>query len=429
MFLVSVLLVGTKSVARDRPNLLYIMVDDMGFADLSCYGRKEYKTPNIDALAEAGMMFTQAYAAAPVCTPTRVAFMTGRYPARNPIGLHEPLTMAPEHLAMGLDPSLPTLSSLLKQAGYETALIGKWHLGFAPEYLPLRHGFDYFFGITAGGADYVDHKYANDEVTLYENDLPVERVGYLTDLLGQAAVDLILRKRELPFFLSLQFTAPHWPWQGPGDPAYEAGAGFKTGGSAATYARMMHSLDDNIGKVIQAVKESGEYENTLIIFTSDNGGEMYSGMGPFRGRKFHLLEGGIRVPAIAVWPRIIRPGTATSQVAITMDWTATLLEAAGITAKSTALDGISLLSQFEGGKVSQRTLYWRTTQRTNQGALRRGDWKYLKTEEGEFLFNLADDPGESRDLKMPEGRTFRKLRSAWARLNSEMLSPVPLIDD
>jgi arylsulfatase A-like enzyme len=257
----------------------------------------------------------------------------------------------------------------------------------------------------------------------------VEREGYLTDLLGQAAVDLILRKREVPFFLSLQFTAPHWPWQGPGDPAYAAGVGFKTGGTAATYARMMQSLDDNVGRVVQALKESGQYENTLIIFTSDNGGEMYSDMGPLRGRKFQLLEGGIRVPAFAVWPRRIRPGTGTRQVAITMDWTATLLEAAGVKSKSFALDGISLLPQLQGTEPKPRTLYWRTTQRSSHSALRAGDWKYLKTEGGEFLFNLADDPGESLDVKMTEGRAFKKLKSAWAKLNSEMLAPVPLVDD
>ena len=231
----------TISIAqRGRPNIIYIMVDDMGYADLSIYGRKEYTTPVLDAFAQEGMRFTQAYAAAPVCTPTRVAFMTGKFPARNPIGLREPLLMDSTDINLGLSPKLPTVSSLLKRWGYHTALFGKWHLGFKPEFMPLAHGFETFFGVIPGGADYVSHRYEGKDV-LYENNSPVKKEGYLTDLITDRAVEYI-SKTKGPFFLSLQYTAPHWPWQAPGDPAYNDTTRMSSGGNAATYAMMMQNL-------------------------------------------------------------------------------------------------------------------------------------------------------------------------------------------
>ncbi len=429
--LLALLVITSQAEAQDRrPNLIYIMVDDMGYADLSAYGRKDYQTPVLDKLAQAGMKFTQAYSAASMCTPTRVAFMTGRYPARNPIGVIEPLTVHPEHMKVGLDSSLPTISSLLKKAGYETALIGKWHLGFARDYLPGRHGFDYFFGITSGAADYVDHRYAKDLVILYEQDEPVEREGYLTDIIADEAIEFISKNRAAPFFLSLQFNAPHWPWQGPGDPAYAPEAGFTSGGSAETFARMVKSLDDNIGRVMEALKATGLSENTLVIFTSDNGGERYSDMGPLTGKKMQLWEGGIRVPAFAVWPGQIESGVTTDQVAVTMDWTVTLLSAAGVRAMPYRMDGIDLLPVLKGGKVvNNRTLYWRMTQRAQHAALREGSWKYLKTEKGEFLFNVESDVGEKQDLRGSNLDLFSRLKAKWESMNASMLSPVPLLDD
>jgi len=214
-----------------RVNIIYITADDFGYADLSSYGRKDYQTPVLDAFIKEGIKFTQAYAAAPVCTPTRVAFMTGRYPARNEAGLMEPLRMTPLDVNIGLSPKIPTISSLLKENGYETALYGKWHLGFKPEFFPDKHGFDHFFGITAGAADYFDHKSFNNEHILYENNKPVEKSGYLTDLITDYAVNFIKKEHIKSFFISLQYTAPHWPWQAPGDDPYPDTVVFRSGGS------------------------------------------------------------------------------------------------------------------------------------------------------------------------------------------------------
>lgn len=204
----------TSSAAKDfRPNIVFILADDLGWGDLSCYGRPDYRTPNIDLLALQGTKFTDAYSASAVCTPTRCGYITGRYPARFKIGLEEPL-VATNH-DVGLEPGQPTIASSLKQGGYDTALIGKWHLGFRPEWGPNAHGFDEFFGILAGAGDYFLHTNGLGQRDLYENLTPVERNGYLTDLLTERAVNYVKKPRSAPFFLSLHYTAPHWPWQGP----------------------------------------------------------------------------------------------------------------------------------------------------------------------------------------------------------------------
>jgi arylsulfatase A-like enzyme len=214
-----------RSQPRDaRPNIVVIVADDLGYADLSCYGRKEYRTPALDRLAAEGVRFSQAYAAAPVCTPSRVGFMTGRYPARTAVGLWEPLA-GPAARDVGLSAELPTVASLLKKGGYTTALVGKWHLGWRPEHHPNRHGFDEFFGILSGAADYTSHVAPSGQPDLLHNTNPISREGYLTDLLTEHAVAFVSRRHTGPFFLSLQYTAPHWPWQAPGDPPTPATSG------------------------------------------------------------------------------------------------------------------------------------------------------------------------------------------------------------
>jgi len=406
----------------DRPNIIYIMVDDMGYADLSIYGRKEYTTPVLDAFAKEGMRFTQAYAAAPVCTPTRVAFMTGRFPARNPIGLREPLVMDSTDIDIGLSPKINTVSSLLKKSGYKTALFGKWHLGFKQEFFPLAHGFEIFFGISPGGADYISHRYEGKEV-LFENDSPVKEGGYLTDLITNHAVEYIAKTKG-PFFISLQYTAPHWPWQAPGDPAYDDKVGMSTGGNPATYAKIVQNLDINVGRVLKAVDDAWIRNNTLIIFTSDNGGERYSDMAPLRGKKLELWEGGIRVPAWVRWPGKIKPNSYTDQVAVTMDWTVTILNAAKVPiTPDMKFDGTDLLPVLQGGKTFDRNLYWRISNRTRWNAYRSGEWKYLSTPQGEGLYNLAKDVSESNDLKEQQPDIFNKLKTEFKALDREMLAP------
>lgn len=414
-----------------RPNIIYIMADDLGYADLSCYGRQEYQTPNLDRLASQGVKFLNAYSAAPICTPTRAAFITGLYPARTPVGLYEPLKITPKDSLAGLETKNTSIASRLQNAGYETVLIGKWHLGFLPKYGPNANGFDQFFGFHPGAIDYVSHN-INGKTALYENSQPLVKEGYITDLIAGRATEYIKGNHAKPFFLSLQFNAPHWPWQVPGDKPLPPGSRFgpilREGGSPATFAAMMKSLDDAVGAVMKAVEEAQLLNNTVVIFTSDNGGEKFSNMGPYSGMKGQLKEGGIRVPAFIRWPGVIPEKTTTDQAAITMDWSATILEIAGARpdAKS-PLDGVNLLALCMGKqKVFERTFYWRTFQAQNQKAIRQGKWKYLKDNSGEYLFDLTTDVAEKNDLKIKFPSTFEGLKSKYEEWEKTVLKPIPM---
>jgi arylsulfatase A-like enzyme len=414
--------------------VLYIMADDLGWGDLSCYGRPDYKTPNLDRLASEGVRFTQAYSASPVCTPTRCAFVTGRYPARTPVGLEEPLAwkrqLAEQKRDPGLPPEHPTVASLLKSAGYRTALVGKWHLGYLPTYSPVKSGFEEFFGIMSGAADFFTHKDANGDADLFEAEVPVERVGYMTDLLTERAVEYLRRRRDAPFFLSLNYTAPHWPWEGPGDEQVSRAlgrgyAGFTGGGSLKTYAEMMRSLDSGVGRVLRALEEAGHARRTLVVFTSDNGGERFSYNWPFSGQKFDLHEGGIRVPALVRWPGTVPKGRTTEQVAVTMDWTATFLAAAGARAHTDyPLDGQNLLPVISGARAPfERTLFWRNDV---QGAVRSGRWKYLKADaKTERLFDLQSDEREQADSRQANGEVFERLKAEYQKWEAQMLKQRP----
>jgi arylsulfatase A-like enzyme len=410
--------------AGPRPNILFILADDLGYGDLSCYGRPDYKTPVLDDLAAQGIKFTSAYAAAPVCTPTRCAYITGRYPQRLPVGLTEPLT--PASGDVGLPPDHPTVASRLKAAGYETALVGKWHLGWKPEYGPNQHGFDEFFGILSGAADYFTHR-SGSSPDLWENLTPTDRVGYLTDLLSDRAAEIVRRPHTKPFFISLQYTAPHAPWEGPEDAAIghtDHGPGpMIDGGSPKIYASMMKSMDAGIGRVLKALARAKLERDTLVIFTSDNGGERYSYNWPFSFQKMYLFEGGTRVPAIVRWPGVIPAGRVTDQAAITMDWTATILGVAGAAADSAyPLDGENLMPVCTGQRAAyDRALFWRIT---GFDAARVGNWKYLKDTEGEHLFDLSSDPGEKADAKRKEPATFDQVKQQYLAWHAQML-PLP----
>jgi arylsulfatase A-like enzyme len=325
--------IGRTSRAQAvKPNIVFIMADDLGYADVSCYGQRDYTTPNVDRLASEGLKFTQAYANSCVCSPTRVALITGRYQYRLVAGLEEVINLESPKNA-GLPPSHPTLPSLLKKAGYGTTLVGKWHLGFLPDFSPLKSGYDHFFGIWGGAADYFNHG-SKSRTPLYEQEVPVDRHGYMTNLLGDRAVQTIegYAKLQEPFLLSLHFTAPHWPWEGPHDEveAQRIKSLFHwDGGTQKTYIAMVQSLDINIGRILQALDVNGLAGNTIVIFTSDNGGERFSKIWPFSGMKYELLEGGIRVPSIVRWPGRVAPGSVSEQVMISMDWMPTLLAASG----------------------------------------------------------------------------------------------------
>jgi arylsulfatase A-like enzyme len=413
-----------------RPNILFIMADDLGYADLSCYGRRDYQTPHLDRLAAQGVRFTQAYANGCVCSPTRTALFTGRYQYRLPVGLEEPIAnRSPE---VGVPPSHPTLSSLFRAAGYHTSLVGKWHLGTRPGTGPLESGYHEFFGYRMGGVDYFTHKSSamhNGKPDLWDGNTTVDRPGYLTDLLADRA-EAILKARakdRQPFLLSLHFSAPHWPWQAPGDAASSAQIANLThwdGGSNATYARMVQVMDQRIGRLLQTLEDQKLARNTIVVFTSDNGGERFSDNWPFSGHKAQLLEGGIRVPAIIRWPGHIRPGTTTSQVAITMDWLPTLLAAANLQPDPAyPSDGVNLLPSLNG-PLQPRTLFWRH-RADQQRALRQGDWKLLRLRKNSYLFNLAEDPLERANRKAAHPDVFARLNATYDAWNATMLPEDP----
>lgn len=423
---------SSLATPKERPNVLFILADDLGWGDLSCYGRPDYRTPNLDRLAQQGVRFTNAYSAAPVCTPTRCAFITGRYPARARVGLEEPI-IARKQLGervktVGLPPEHPTIASLLKGNGYDTALVGKWHLGYLPEYGPNRHGFNEFFGILSGAGDFFTHKDPAGAPDLYEDLVPVERAGYMTDLLTERAIQYITRPRKRPFYLSLHYTAPHWPWEGAEDEQVSRRLkggydGFTSGGSLKVYASMMKSLDDGVGRVMKALDDARLDRNTLVIFTSDNGGERFSYNWPFTGKKFDLREGGIRVPAIVRWPGVVPAGHTTNQAAITMDWTTTIMATTQTKADPNyPLDGDDLLPIMRGTRpVYDRAFFWRTR---NQDAARSGKWKYLREGKEEYLFDLSVDEREQADFKEENQDTLQRLRAEFKKWQSQVL-PYP----
>jgi arylsulfatase A-like enzyme len=418
-----------------RPNIVFILADDLGWADLSIYGQTSYETPELDALAKSGVRFTQAYANSAVCSATRFALITGRYQYRLPGGLEEPLARAGQQ--HGLPPEHPTLPSLLRAGGYTTALIGKWHLGAQPNFGPLKSGYGYFFGNYGGVVDYFTHKPGVGEDVardLYENDVPVERVGYYTELLAERAERYVAEVAEgarsgaRPFFLSLHFTAPHWPWVGPGDEAVSRGLDdllHYDGGNLTVYGEMVRSLDTAVGRVLRALSAEGLRDDTLVVFTSDNGGERFSKTWPFTGQKTELLEGGLRVPTLLSWPAGLAP-QVSEQVTITMDWLPTLLGAAGLAPHPDyPSDGEDILPVLRGQAAERRrTLFWRYKANA-QRAVRDGDLKYLKINDNEFLFDVLRDPRERANLKQREPATFARLRALWEQWNGEQLPITP----
>jgi arylsulfatase A-like enzyme len=347
-----------------------------------------------------------------------------------PIGQEEPLGAN----KVGLEPGEPTLPGLLRAAGYQTSLVGKWHLGAVDDYSPLRNGYQHFWGIRGGGADYFRHTLnlaPDGQTDLWDGDVRVEEVGYMTDLLGRHGANEITRMAASrdPFLLSLHFTAPHWPWEGPNDQAISAAlteSMHHDGGTIATYRSMIESLDRNIAAVLAALRKSGKEQDTLVLFTSDNGGERFAKTWPFNGMKGELLEGGLRVPLIMRWPRRVRAGSVTQQTAMTMDFMPTLLDAAGVEPDAgKPPDGMSLLPSLkDASHVVERSLFWRYHSHS-QGAARRGQYKYLSIDGTEYLFDVVADPQERGNLITHRPETFAALKAAWTTWNAEMLAYTP----
>jgi len=415
-----------------RPNIIFIVADDLGYADLGCYGGREASfgavSPVLDRLAAGGLKLTQGYANSPVCSPTRFALMTARYQYRLRGAAEEPINSRSKgSKTLGLPPEHPTLPSLLKDAGYRTALIGKWHLGYPPVFGPLKSGYEEFFGPMSGGVDYFTHASNNGTHDLYLGEEEKQEEGYLTDLISRRAVDYIDRMAagDAPFFLSLHYTAPHWPWE-TRDDAHLAGEVKDNlfhlhGGNVDTYRRMIHHMDEGIGWVMQALERHGLADDTLVVFTSDNGGERFSDNWPLVGGKMDLTEGGIRVPWIAHWPAAIAPGGVSTQHCMTMDWSATFLDAAGVGAHPDyPLDGVSLLPVLRDSKAAfARPLHWRMNHR-GQRALREGRWKYLRVDGHDYLFDLEADERERANMGGREPQRLEKMRAAWEAWNAGM---------
>ncbi len=423
-----------STAAPTPPNVIMLLVDDMGYADLGCMGSKDIQTPNIDRIAAEGVKMTDCYASAPVCSPTRVAFLTGRWQQRCgiewAIGLTSEeekrvdgkLVTVEERFTMGLEPEDTFLTPLLKKQGYGTACYGKWHLGFKPEHNPVKHGFDEYWGIIGGQCDYYRYHYLGGMKQLYEKTEMTTAEGYITDLIHQRAVRYIREESTQPFFLYVPYNAVHHPYQVPDDPSQYYTNENKNDGTRAGYAKMMGSIDKGIGDIFAALESKGILDNTLIIFTSDNGGERFSDNRPLFNHKTTLWEGGIRVPCLLRWPDGGLPkGAVSEQPAITMDLSATILAAAGVPIPKT-MDGIDLLPILKGEQPTvERTFGWRVDRsRRKMRALRHGDWKYVQDDMVEMLFNLRDDIGEHHDLYYEHLDKVKELKAKLAEWEAEV---------
>ncbi len=402
-----------------RPNIVLIITDDVGYGDIGVYGARDVRTPNIDRLAAQGVRLTDFYAMQQ-CTPTRAALISGMYPQR--VMLERALGTVGPSLEMGLPATGRTLPRLLKNGGYATGLVGKWHLGFKPEFSPNTHGFDYFFGFLAGYIDFYTHTRGYDGAhDLWENGVAVHDSGYMTDLITARAVRFVDQHAGRPFFLEVAYSAAHWPFQPPDRPsrapnnAIFQGPGDSLPARRADYVAMLERADAGVGEILAALERRGVASNTLVIFTNDNGGEWLSSNAPLFHRKDTLWEGGIRVPAIFRWPARMPRGVVSAQPGITMDLTATILAAAGIAPPSDLrLEGRDLVPLLvRRGPPVERTLFWRiATAQRQQRAVRQGTWKLLLDGDDLLLFDVGADPGERHDVAASHPQVVRALHTA-----------------
>lgn len=418
--------------SRRGPNILLILSDDQGYGDLGCYGAEDLRTPCIDRLAAEGVRFSQYYAASAECTPTRTALMTGRYLHRvgglecaigtGNVGRYDDAIRLAERHDLGLPTEHASIARVLKDGGYATAMFGKWHLGYEDKFLPRRHGFDHFLGVLGGNCDYFHHCEVDGRPVLYENESPVRRDGYLTDLItDEAAAFLRSRPADRPFFLYVAYTAPHSPYQGPGDRT-EAPVPKEQweSGTRAKYVEMVEHMDRCIGRLLEVLRRQGLDGQTLVIFASDNGAAKVGSNAPFSGHKTTLYEGGVRVPCVVRWPGVLPAARVTDQVAITMDLTASMAAAAGC--QDVRFDGIDVLGRLARREAEvRRTLFWRfrRAERTWR-AVRDGNLKYISLDDGaavqEWLFDLAADPAEKNDLlgaRPDDARRLKGLLAGW----------------
>lgn len=431
--------IGNTASDSDKPNIVLIMADDLGYGDIGCYGSTVHKTPNLDALAKGGMRFTDFHSNGAMCSPTRAALLTGRYQQRAGIQSVLSSKSTPE---AGLALENVTFAEVLKQAGYTTAMYGKWHLGIPTKFNPVQQGFDEYIGFLSGGSDYHSHISRGGEPDWWKNDKLKPEEGYTTELLSDHAVRFIKANKDKPFCVYVPYQAVHFPFQGPNDEADRVVGGDYW--SDAKYGRrykpieerkkaykeMVESMDAGIGKIVETIKKSGLEKKTLIFFTSDNGAYSWVGSNlPCSGQKGGLLEGGHRVPAIAYWPGKIKPGSVTDQTVLTMDLFPTMEAIAK--AKKPAdlkLDGVDVSTVlFEDKKLPERTVFWRISK---EGVIRKGSWKLLmrpKRKDNEAftgLFNLADDIGEKNNLAEKDPKMVEQLTAEYQAWEKEVTAGV-----
>ena len=418
-----------------RPNILILLADDLGYADIGANGCKDVATPNIDSLAKNGVRFTSGYVSAPYCSPTRAALLTGRYQQRfghefNPGPIE---SAGPD---FGLPLTETTMADRLKASGYATAVVGKWHLGSEAKFHPQRRGFDEFFGFLGGAHSYLQNP-ANRNPIVRGTD-PVKEVTYTTDMFGDEAAAFVERNKTRPWFLYLAFNAVHTPMEA--TDKYLARVEQIKDPLRRTLAAMHTALDDNIGKVLATLKKEGLEHDTLIVFLSDNGGPTpvnASRNDPLRGFKTQTWEGGVRVPFIVQWKGTLPAGKVYEEPAMQIDILPTALAATGIEPRPEwELDGVNLLPYLTG-KNSGRphdTLYWRLG---DQMAVRQGDWKLVKASNaplversspgsaaGAQLYNLATDISEQNELAAKEPERVQQLATAWEKWNAQLQQPL-----
>jgi arylsulfatase A-like enzyme len=426
-FVLAVIAVGMAASVQaqgdkaGRPNVVLIMTDDVGYGDFSSYGAPDIKTPHIDSLARDGVRLTDFYANGATCTPTRTGLITGRYQQR--YQLERPLSNGAD-AELGLPAAERSLPALLKANGYATALVGKWHLGWKSEFSPSAHGFQYFFGFKSGFIDYYTHTSGSGQPDLFEDDRAITVDGYMTDLITERSVRFIEQHAKQPFFIDVAYNAAHWPYQVPGQPSKARDNARHLlphddpTSTRADYVAMLEHADRGIGQILATIDKLGLRQNTLVIFTNDNGGEWLSRNAPLFHYKGTVWEGGIRVPAILRWPGVIPPGQVSPQVGITMDLTATILAATRTAVPPDArLEGIDLMPVLSRQTpVVERTLFWRVMGNSPQRAVRSGDWKLILDRGRPLLFNLRTDIGERTNLTGQRPEVVRRLApllQAW----------------
>ena len=397
-----------------RPNIVLIISDYMGYHDTEPYGAEDVRTPSLARLAAEGVTMTNFYAAAPVCGPSRAALYTGQYPAR--IGFETNIRTE----ADGLSSSIPSLPRWLNDAGYRTALFGKWHLGSTEDFTPNAHGFDEFIGHHAWTISYYNHLNDQGKPGLYENNEIVHRDGYLTDLLTDEAVDFIDRNKDEPFFLTLAYNAALPPYQPPGLPESEWNDGWDVNKATRDdYIKMVERMDEGIGEVLDTLDENDLSEYTLVIYLYDHGGRHLVNSAPLFHGFSNVWEGGIRIPAILRLPNVIPKNERSNMPGIAMDLTATILDVAGLSDAAESLDGTSLLPYLRNEQPPlSRQLYWRADLYDfgKQWAIRDGKWKYVEHGNTQFLFDLENDVSERNNLFFEHTDVVNKLRAdldAW----------------